>query len=188
MAGVYNVSLQGAYNPPGYAQSHYDQYYQQYPPPPRQYPPQYQQQQQDDKKRKEKEKDARRNGASKDSEYQSQLRKFPHPLLVVPSLVPSSDDLYLIVGQAHTPATVDTESEPEEAPSETEEFKASNPSDTRITSSHSSASSDSTAPLSPDHPLTQTSPTPTPTRVSFHHMTARMAMHTQPTLSQGMSA
>ncbi|GJU73223.1 hypothetical protein Tco_1439401 [Tanacetum coccineum] len=49
MAGVYNVSLQGAYNPPGYAQSHYDQYYQQYPPPPRQYPPQYQQQQQDDK-------------------------------------------------------------------------------------------------------------------------------------------
>ncbi|GKB59371.1 hypothetical protein Tco_0915557 [Tanacetum coccineum] len=40
MAGVYNVPLQGAYNPPGYAQPQYDQYYQQYPPPP---PPQQQQ-------------------------------------------------------------------------------------------------------------------------------------------------
>ncbi|GJZ71974.1 hypothetical protein Tco_0635825 [Tanacetum coccineum] len=38
----------GAYNPPGYAQPQYDQYYQQYPPPPPQYPPPYQQQQQDD--------------------------------------------------------------------------------------------------------------------------------------------
>ncbi|GJT40937.1 hypothetical protein Tco_0940802, partial [Tanacetum coccineum] len=47
MAGVYSVLLQGAYNPPGYAQQQYDQYYHQYPPPP-QYPPQYQQQQQDD--------------------------------------------------------------------------------------------------------------------------------------------
>ncbi|GJR37042.1 hypothetical protein Tco_1212726 [Tanacetum coccineum] len=35
MAGVYSVPLQGAYNPPGYAQPQYDQYYQQYPP---QYP------------------------------------------------------------------------------------------------------------------------------------------------------
>ncbi|GKC36681.1 hypothetical protein Tco_1049065 [Tanacetum coccineum] len=34
----------GAYNPPGYAQPQYDQYYQQYPPP----PPQYQQHQTDD--------------------------------------------------------------------------------------------------------------------------------------------
>ncbi|GJW27429.1 hypothetical protein Tco_0044304 [Tanacetum coccineum] len=31
MDGVYNVPLQGAYNPPGYAQPQYDQYYQQYP-------------------------------------------------------------------------------------------------------------------------------------------------------------
>ncbi|GJU04954.1 hypothetical protein Tco_1121384 [Tanacetum coccineum] len=30
MAGVYSVSLQGAYNPPGYAQPQYGQYYQQY--------------------------------------------------------------------------------------------------------------------------------------------------------------
>ncbi|GJX64823.1 hypothetical protein Tco_0299166, partial [Tanacetum coccineum] len=27
MAGVYNVQMQGAYNPPGYAQPQYDQYY-----------------------------------------------------------------------------------------------------------------------------------------------------------------
>ncbi|GKE13910.1 hypothetical protein Tco_1421487, partial [Tanacetum coccineum] len=32
MAGVYSVSLQGAYNPLGYAQPQYDQYYQQYFP------------------------------------------------------------------------------------------------------------------------------------------------------------
>ncbi|GKC92542.1 hypothetical protein Tco_1157984, partial [Tanacetum coccineum] len=58
---------------------------------------------------------------------------------------------------------------PEEAPSEAEElhslgsrvplrgeeFEAFEPSGTRIDSSHSSSSSDSTAPLSPDHPLTQ---------------------------------
>ncbi|GKD35923.1 retrotransposon ORF1 [Tanacetum coccineum] len=44
MAGVYSVPMQGAYNPPRYAQPQYDQYYQQYPPP----PPQYQQQQDDD--------------------------------------------------------------------------------------------------------------------------------------------
>nr|GEX68502.1 hypothetical protein [Tanacetum cinerariifolium] len=44
MDGVYSVPLQGAYNPPSYAQPQYDQYHQQYPPP----PPQYQLQQQDD--------------------------------------------------------------------------------------------------------------------------------------------
>ncbi|GKD49695.1 hypothetical protein Tco_1278671, partial [Tanacetum coccineum] len=85
--------------------------------------------------------------------------------------------------KAHTPATVDTELEPEEAPSEIdkflalvskapltdEEFEASDLSDTRTTSSYSSASSDSTAPLSPDHPLTQGSPTPMPTQASFHY-------------------
>ncbi|GKA95712.1 hypothetical protein Tco_0817807 [Tanacetum coccineum] len=69
-----------------------------------------------------------------------------------------------------------------------EEFEPFEPSGTRTISSHSSALSDSTTPLSPDHPLTQDSPTPTPTRVSFHHRTARMAVRTQPTLSPGMSA
>ncbi|GJS80655.1 hypothetical protein Tco_0730536 [Tanacetum coccineum] len=44
MAGVYSVPMQGAYNPPGYAQPQYDKYYQQYPPP----PPQYHHKQQDD--------------------------------------------------------------------------------------------------------------------------------------------
>ncbi|GKB91463.1 hypothetical protein Tco_0963735 [Tanacetum coccineum] len=69
------------------------------------------------------------------------------------------------------------ESDPEEAPSEaeesqplgskvpliSEEFEASDPSGTRTVSSHSLVSSDSTASLSPDHPLTHVSPTPTPT-------------------------
>ncbi|GKA28391.1 hypothetical protein Tco_0714559, partial [Tanacetum coccineum] len=73
-----------------------------------------------------------------------------------------------------------TESEPEEAPSEaeesqplgsrvplmSEEFEASEPSGTRTISSHYSASSDSTTPLSPDHPLIQALPTPTPTRAA----------------------
>ncbi|GKA39630.1 hypothetical protein Tco_0732181 [Tanacetum coccineum] len=40
------------------------------------------------------------------------------------------------------------------------------------TSSARSTTSDSTAPLSPNHPLTHTSPTPTPTRASFHRKTA----------------
>ncbi|GKF89598.1 hypothetical protein Tco_0263561, partial [Tanacetum coccineum] len=96
----------------------------------------------------------------------------------------------------------DTESDLKEAPSEAEEsqplgsrvplmceeFEASEPSSTRIVSSHSLVSLDSTAPLSPDHPLTIVSPTPTPTRVSFHRRTTRMVVRTQPTLSLGMSA
>ncbi|GKB83838.1 hypothetical protein Tco_0950733 [Tanacetum coccineum] len=71
----------------------------------------------------------------------------------------------------------DTELDLVEAPSEaeelhslgsrvpfvSEEFEASKPSSTRTVSSHSSVSSDSTAPLSPDHPFTHDSPTPTPT-------------------------
>ncbi|GJS71446.1 hypothetical protein Tco_0704287 [Tanacetum coccineum] len=113
--------------------------------------------------------------------------------------VPLPDDPYVAVRQAQL---VDTESEPEEAPSEAEELQslgsrvpfmgeeleAVKPSRTRIDSSHSSASSDSTTPLSPNHPLTHVSPTPTPTRVSFHQRTKRMAVCTQPTLSSGMSA
>ncbi|GKF02618.1 hypothetical protein Tco_0029541, partial [Tanacetum coccineum] len=97
---------------------------------------------------------------------------------------------------------VDTESDPEEAPSEAEElqslgsrvplmgeeFDAFEPTCTRTDSSHSSASSDSIAPLSLGHPLTHISPTPTPTRVSFHRRTTRMVMRTQLTLSPGMSA
>ncbi|GJX98331.1 hypothetical protein Tco_0355350 [Tanacetum coccineum] len=95
--------------------------------------------------------------------------------------VPLPYDPYVAVRQAQLVDT-DIESDPEEAPSEAgesqplgsrlplmgEEFKASKPSGTRTIPSHSPTSSDSTASLSLDHPLTQVSPTPTPTRVSFH--------------------
>nr|GFA33906.1 hypothetical protein [Tanacetum cinerariifolium] len=79
--------------------------------------------------------------------------EIPQPLPITPSPVPPSDYPYLIVRQAYTPATIDTKFEPKEAPSETKEFEASEPSDTMITSSYSTASSDSTTQLSPDHPL-----------------------------------
>ncbi|GJX99293.1 hypothetical protein Tco_0356312, partial [Tanacetum coccineum] len=69
-----------------------------------------------------------------------------------------------------------------------EEFEAFEPSGTRTDSSHSSASSDSTTPLSSDHPLTHVSPTPTPTRASFHLRIARMTVHAQPAMSPGHSA
>nr|GEV36409.1 reverse transcriptase domain-containing protein [Tanacetum cinerariifolium] len=62
-------------------------------------------------------------------------------------------NLFKVVRQAQL---VDTESELEEAPSEVEELQ----------------SLDFTTPLSPDHPLTHISPTPTPTRASFHRRTA----------------
>ncbi|GKC62388.1 hypothetical protein Tco_1094986, partial [Tanacetum coccineum] len=34
IAGMYDIPLGGAYNPPGYDQQQYDQYYQQYPQQP----------------------------------------------------------------------------------------------------------------------------------------------------------
>ncbi|GKB93205.1 hypothetical protein Tco_0979342, partial [Tanacetum coccineum] len=96
----------------------------------------------------------------------------------------------------------DTNSKLEEAPSEAEqsqplgsrvplmgeEFKAFESSVTGTISSYSSASSDSTTPLSPDHPLTQASPTRTPTRASFHRKTACMTVRAQPAMSPGHSA
>ncbi|GJT84095.1 hypothetical protein Tco_1058437 [Tanacetum coccineum] len=69
-----------------------------------------------------------------------------------------------------------------------EEFEASKPSDTRITSSHSTTLSNSTTSLSPDHPLTQTSPTPTLSWHLYYCRTARMAVRTQPAMSLGLSA
>ncbi|GJZ09073.1 hypothetical protein Tco_0543356 [Tanacetum coccineum] len=109
------------------------------------------------------------------------------------------DDPYVAVRQTRL---VDTESEPEEAPSEAEElqslgssvplmgeeFEAVEPSGTRIVSSHSSASSNSTTPLSPDHPLTHISPTPTPIHSSFHRRTARMTVRVQPAMFPSHSA
>ncbi|GJU00957.1 hypothetical protein Tco_1111295 [Tanacetum coccineum] len=89
---------------------------------------------------------------------------------------PLPDDPYVAVRQAQLVDT-DTESDLEEAPLEaeeshplgsrvpriSEEFKASKSSGTRTVSSHSPVSLDSTAPLSPDHPLTHVLLTPTPT-------------------------
>nr|GEV13411.1 reverse transcriptase domain-containing protein [Tanacetum cinerariifolium] len=54
-----------------------------------------------------------------------------------------------------------------EYPLMSEEFEAFEPSGTRTVSSHSPVSSDSTAPLSLDHPLTHVSPTHTPTEFHF---------------------
>nr|GEY01942.1 hypothetical protein [Tanacetum cinerariifolium] len=128
------------------------------------------------------------------------------PLPIASSPVPPSNDPYLIVRHAHTPATIDTKSKPDEAPSETkelqplaarttppssdhtptssdptpvspltdEEFEASEPSDTRITSSHSTAPSNSTTLLSPNYPLIQTSPTLTLSRPLYYRRNARM--------------
>ncbi|GKC02349.1 hypothetical protein Tco_0993959, partial [Tanacetum coccineum] len=53
------------------------------------------------------------------------------------------------------------------------------------TSDARSTSSDSTAPLSLDHLLTRTSPTPIPTRASFCHRTTRMTVRAQPVMSPG---
>nr|GEZ36857.1 hypothetical protein [Tanacetum cinerariifolium] len=66
-----------------------------------------------------------------------------------------------------------------------EEFEVVKLSGTRTDSSHSSASSDSTTPLSPDHPLTHVSPTPTPTRASFHRRTASIPVRAQSAMSLG---
>ncbi|GJW58234.1 hypothetical protein Tco_0104965, partial [Tanacetum coccineum] len=54
---------------------------------------------------------------------------------------------------------------------------------TRTDSSYSSSSLDSTTPLSPDHPLTHVSPTPTPNRALFHRKTTRMTVRVQPAMS-----
>ncbi|GJX50123.1 hypothetical protein Tco_0276968 [Tanacetum coccineum] len=80
--------------------------------------------------------------------------------------VPLPDDPYVAVRQARVPFT-------------DEELEASEPSDTRTISSHSSASSDSTTPLSPDHPLTRT----TPTLASFHRRTSFRSSYETPSPS-----
>ncbi|GKE15542.1 hypothetical protein Tco_1423119 [Tanacetum coccineum] len=114
---------------------------------------------------------------------------------------PFPEDPYEAIRQACLVET-DTESEPSEDPIDTEtpesphavasptplpdstppacHTKESEDSDT---SDARSTSSDSTAPLSPDHLLTCTSPTPTPTRASFHYKTTRA----QPIISPGHS-
>ncbi|GJZ02135.1 hypothetical protein Tco_0520096 [Tanacetum coccineum] len=120
--------------------------------------------------------------------------------------VPFLEDPYEVIRQAFLVET-DTESKPSKDPIDTETTKSpydvasptplpdSTPpachteeSKDSDTSGARSTSSDSTAPLSPDHPLTRTSPTPTPTRASFHRRTARITVRAQPIMSLGHSA
>ncbi|GJZ56379.1 hypothetical protein Tco_0611572, partial [Tanacetum coccineum] len=104
-------------------------------------------------------------------------------------------DPYEAIRQTYLVET-DTESEPFEGPAKTETPESphivasptslpdSTPPTCRAeesedydTSGARSTSSDSTASLSPDHPLTHTSPTLTPTRALFHHRMARMTRY-----------
>ncbi|GKD78456.1 hypothetical protein Tco_1341077, partial [Tanacetum coccineum] len=118
---------------------------------------------------------------------------------VVPAPFPK--DPYEAIRQACLVETY-TESEPFEDPIDTETpespYTVASPtllpdstppacyareSEDSDTSGARSTSSDSTAPLSPDHPLTRTSPTPTPTRASFYQRTARITVSAQPVMS-----
>ncbi|GJR38593.1 hypothetical protein Tco_1214277 [Tanacetum coccineum] len=100
-----------------------------------------------------------------------------------------------------------TESEPFEGPVKTETLKTphtiasptslpdntpptsrAKESEDSDTSGVRSTSSDSTAPLSPDHPLTHVSHTLTPTRASFHRRTAHMTVRAPPVMSPSHSA
>ncbi|GJV89564.1 hypothetical protein Tco_1533502 [Tanacetum coccineum] len=74
--------------------------------------------------------------------------EIPQPLPIAPSPVPPLDDSCLIVRQAHTPVTIDTESELEEAPSDTKEFQPLAARTAPPSSDHTPISSDST-PVSP---------------------------------------
>ncbi|GKF54772.1 hypothetical protein Tco_0165112, partial [Tanacetum coccineum] len=53
--------------------------------------------------------------------------------------------------------------------------------------SHSYASSDSTTPLLPDHPLTHISSTPTPSHASFHRRTTCITLRVEPAMSPSHS-
>ncbi|GKB06688.1 hypothetical protein Tco_0834921, partial [Tanacetum coccineum] len=116
---------------------------------------------------------------------------------------------------AYTPIATNIESEPFEDPIETEETQPLSHRSVPLSPDYTPASPDytldtphlnedsksievsetkiasplgSTSPLSPDHPLTQTSPTSTPLQAFYYHSIARMAVCTQPTLSPNISA
>ncbi|GKF54420.1 hypothetical protein Tco_0161330 [Tanacetum coccineum] len=120
-------------------------------------------------------------------------------------ITPFHDDRYMIVRQAYTPIATDIESEPFEDPIETEETQPLchraaplSPDDTSaspdytLDTLHSNEDSEpmesfmtriaspsgSTSPLSPVHPLTQTSPTSKPSRAFYYHSTTRIAVRT----------
>nr|GEY47599.1 hypothetical protein [Tanacetum cinerariifolium] len=71
-----------------------------------------------------------------------------------------------------TPESPHTVASPTPLPDSTPLACHANELEDSNTSSVRSMSSDSTTPLSPDHPLTRTLPTPTPTRALFHYRTA----------------
>ncbi|GJR11574.1 hypothetical protein Tco_0794226 [Tanacetum coccineum] len=130
-------------------------------------------------------------------------------------ITPLHDDPYMLVRQAYTPIATDIESEPFEDPIETEEtqplshrpvplspdYTLVSP-DYTLDTPHSNEDSESikasetkiasplgsTSPLSPDHILTQTSPTSTPLQAFYYCSIARMVVRTQPTLSPNISA
>nr|GFA40117.1 hypothetical protein [Tanacetum cinerariifolium] len=127
-----------------------------------------------------------------------------------PVTTPLHDDPYMLVRHAYTPIVTDIESEPFKDPIETEETQPLSLRVVPLSPDHTLASleytpdtshsdeesepmealenrttslSDSTSPLSYDHPLTQTSPTLTPSRASYYSSTGRMTVRTQPTMS-----
>ncbi|GJT64801.1 ORFIII-like polyprotein [Tanacetum coccineum] len=135
-------------------------------------------------------------------DYCLQELKLNHPVRSPLSRISEGPhDPYEAIRQACLVET-DTESEPFEDPIDTETPESphtvasptllpdSTPpacyareSEDSDTSGVRSTSSYSTAPLSPDHPLTRTSPTPTPTRASFYQRTARITVYAQPVMS-----
>ncbi|GKE85057.1 hypothetical protein Tco_1558799, partial [Tanacetum coccineum] len=116
------------------------------------------------------------------------------------------EDPYKAIRQACF-VKIDTESEPSEDPIDTETPNSphavasptllpgstlptchTEESEDSVMSDARSTSLDSTTPLSPDHPLTRTLPTPTLTRDSFQRRTARITMHAQPVMSPSHSS
>nr|GEY10652.1 hypothetical protein [Tanacetum cinerariifolium] len=109
-----------------------------------------------------------------------------------PQKAPSkTEELQLLAARTEPPSSDRTPTLPNPTPVSpltNEEFEVSALSDTRITSSHSTAPPDSTTPLSLEHPLTYTTPTLTLSWPLYYRRTAHMVVRTQPTMSPGLSA
>nr|GEV85718.1 hypothetical protein [Tanacetum cinerariifolium] len=132
-----------------------------------------------------------------------------------PVITPFHDDPDILVRHAYTPVATDTESEPFEDPIEIDETRPLSPRTTPLSPDYTltfpgytldtphsneesdpieasetriASPSDSTSPLSPNHPLTQTSPTHIPSKAFYYPSTARKAMRTQLILSPGIFA
>ncbi|GKB00321.1 hypothetical protein Tco_0828314, partial [Tanacetum coccineum] len=96
--------------------------------------------------------------------------EIPQPLPIASSPVSSSDGPYLIVGQAHTPTAIDTKSEPEEAPLETEELQPLAARTTPPSSDHTPTSPDPTL-VSPLTDEEFEAFEPSDTRITSSHFT-----------------